>query len=379
MDYKVNSIIFTGDILRPFAISTHAWESATRKNIRWLQHLLTWQISQATRLPQARVSWDLKDDFNAPAIYATLGLNVNYDAWASIFYQSALPSTVEQMLIAPFVNSCVVGVEIPDVLQFALTRNQIPFIDIVSHPVRFMEDLLFAFRTNDKNIHQRLLQHKYNVEDNCIPQANLLRAKVTWMPSLILPENTALITGQVATDKALISRQNGQFLKLSDYMDKIFEICESHALVLFKPHPYQHTNCPSRRAIEAFGVVRTVTSNFYYLLAQECLTDIYAITSGTVSEAPYFGKNGHMLGEPLYSFDDAPPANGSTGACIPIGNEFLNPNFWADILEPIVPVQKKLPVGPLPRPSLLRRSLNADWDYSFIDQIVQQMVPEAVK
>lgn len=379
MNAEIKKIIFTADILRPFATTATTWESATWKNVRWLESLLGWQVAKATNLPQSRVSWERNGSFDTPAIYQALGLKLGYDDWAALFYSEILPPEIEKKIVAPFEKSCVIGVEIPDVLQHALSRHQIPFVDIVSHPVRFMEDLLFAFRTNDKNIHQKLSAYRFNLDDHCFPQANLLRAKVAWMPALKIPENTALITGQVATDKALISRQTGRFLKLSDYMDKLFEICASHPLVLFKPHPYQHTNCPSRMAIEAFGVVKTVTHNFYYLIAQEGLSDVYAITSGTTSEAPYFGKKGHSLAEPLYRFDDKVPEKNAAGACIPISHDFLNPNFWADILEPIIPVQKNLPDGPKSRPSLLRRSLNADWDYSYIDEVVQRNIVEVTQ
>lgn len=375
---KINRILFTADILRPFASSVHRWESATWKNIRWLKHLIGWQILKATELPQSTIAWE-EGGFDASYFYKSMGLNVGYDTWASIFYSNELPENAEEQIAELYTNACVIGCEIPDVVQSILTKHHIPFIDIVSHPVRFMEDLLFAFRTNDARVQAKLLKYQINLQDYCLPRANLLRAKAAWMPTLPIPPNSALITGQVATDKALICRKSGRFLSLSDFVEKLFEICEKHSLVLFKPHPYQDINCPSSRTIAAFGAIRTITNNFYHILLQDGLTDVYAINSGTTFEAPYFDKRGHTLGEPLYTFSDETSTHHHIGTCVPIGHVFLEPKFWADVLEPLMPVQNQLPSGPPLRDSLLRRTLNADWDFSFIDEVVQRCTPVGAK
>lgn len=370
---NINRIVFTGDILRPFFINNQ-WDSATVKNIRWLEHLLSWQLTKATGLPQTSVAWKI-NGFDAPAIYRAFQLPMNYDSWASIFYLDKMPDDIEAQLIAPFKGSLVIGVELPDILQLALTRHNIPFIDIISHPVRFMEDLLFGFRTNEPRIHAHLSNHQIDLEDYCIPRANLLQAKVAWMPAMKIPPGTALITGQVATDKALICRHRKRFVNLGDYIDQLAEVCRNHPLVLFKPHPYQDINCPSRRALTSLGVVHEVKQNFYYLIAQDGLTDVYAINSGTVSEAHYFGRTGHAFGESLYQFGIMPPTSNAAGDAVPVGLAFLEPAFWANLLTPVMNVKQNLPNGPLARPSLLRRSLNADWDYSFIDAVVQRGIP----
>ncbi len=367
---SLNRIIFTADILRPFKVN-ETWESATVKNIRWLEHLLSWQLTKATGLPQFSVSWK-EGGFNTPAIYDKLSLPLNYEAWASLLYRENLPPDVETLLVTPFKRALVVGVEIPDVLQKVLTRHDIPFVDIISHPIRFMQDLVFAFRSNHPDIHAALLPYRLSLDDYCKPYANLVQAKVAWMPSLQLPPNTALIAGQVATDKALICRETGRFLTLADFKDQLAQVAKNHSCILFKPHPYQDAHCPSRLAVEALKGVREVKHNFYYLLSQEGLSDVYAINSGTVTEAKYFGRTGNMLGKPLYAFGETAPSAGNTGEAIAIGMQFLEPSFWADILKSVTTVQKTLPEGPHIRSSLLRRSLNADWDYSYIDEVVQR-------
>jgi hypothetical protein len=367
---EIRRIVFTGDLLRPFPAAGGGWESATWKNVRWLSHLLGWQLGAATGLPLSRVAWE-RDGFPTPQVYEALDLCLHPEAWASIFYAETLPDEAEALLVEPFRDALVIGVELPDVMQCALSRNHIPFVDVVAHPVRFMDDLLFAFRTNLPSVHARLLARRFDLE-RCRPHAALLRAKAAWMPALDLPEGTALVTGQVATDKAVICRARRRFLSLADFTEQIFQLCERHPCVLFKPHPYQGADCPSRRVIEAFGAIRTVTDNFYYLMGQEAITDVYAISSGTVHEAPYFDRRGHAFAGPLYEFGDRPPVDDRAGACLPIDDAFLDPDFWADLLEGVVATRHDLPPGPAPRSSRLRRSLNADWDHGFMDAVVAQ-------
>jgi hypothetical protein len=272
----------------------------------------------------------------------------------------------------------VIGVELPDVLHGVLSRRGIPLLDLVSHPIRFMDDILLGFRTNDAEVHAALLRHRYDL-DRAVPFANLHRAKAAWMPPLDLPGGAALITGQVATDKAVICRRTGRHLSLRDFIDRIFGICEEHPAVLFKPHPYQGPDCPSRRVIESFKSIRLVTENFYYLMGQEPITDVYAISSGTVAEAPYFGKRGHAFAEPLYLFGDRPPADGGVGECVPLLDDLLSPAFWAEALRPLAATRDGTPEGPPARPSRLRRSLNADWDYAFMDATVVPALPRKAR
>ena len=165
-------------------------------------------------------------------------------------------------------------------------------------------------------------------------------------------------------------------MSLADHTDAIFELCDRHPLVLFKPHPYQDHRCPSRRVIESFGAIRVVNDNFYYLLSQEGVSDVYALSSGTVGEAPYFGRTGHAFEESLYDFGDRAPAGLDAGSCIPIGSEFLTPMFWSDVLGAVIDTRHHVPLGPEPSPSQLRRSLNADWDYGFMDVVVQRAQPK---
>ena len=365
----IRRVVFTGDILRPYPAPGGGWESATVKNIRWLEHLIGWQVAQATGLLQESVSW-APGGFDTPGFYDAMGLPVHIDSWASVFYAGEIPEAAAERLAAPFADALVIGVEIPDLLQRVLTSRDTPFVDIVAHPARFMDDLLFAFRTGHAEVHERLLGHEFDLEQ-CRPYANLLRAKAAWMPPLPLPEGAALITGQVATDKAVISRRTGRFLNLGDYVEQLFELCARHPVVLWKPHPYQGADCPSRRVIQSLRAVRTVDENFYYLMGQDAITDVYAISSGTVGEAPFFGKRGRAFAGPLYEFGRRAPADGGPGACVPVGAAFLSPAFWAQVLKPLVSTRDMYLPGPAPRPSRLRRSLNADWDHGFIDVVVQ--------
>ncbi len=372
---RIRRIVFTADILRPHR-GPCGWGSATHKNARWLGHLLGWPLSRATGLETERVSFE-PGGFDPRLFYDAMGLRLDAISWASVIHLTELPDAAREALARPFDGALVIGVEIPDVMQRVLAEGGIPFVDVVSHPVRFMDDLLFALRTNHPGIHAAPTQHAFDV-DRCTPFADLHRAKAAWMPPLDLPPATALITGQVATDKAVICPSRRRFVSLADYVEPLFDLCARHERVLFKPHPYQGADCPSRAVIQSMRAIQTVEHNFYYLMGQEQITDVYAINSGTVHEAPYFGKRGHGFLAPLYEFGARAPVAGGAGACVPVTDAILSPAFWSDVLVPCVPTRADVPAGPPPRPSRLRRSLNADWDHGYIDAIVQRATPAPV-
>jgi hypothetical protein len=370
----IRRIVVTGDLLRPFPDGRGGFESGTTKNIRWLRHLLDWQLEVVTGLPRTSVAWAPGGGFDSRDIYRRLDRPVSLESWAALFYRGEFPEAVEEALAAPFHDALVVGVELPDYLQGVLSRRGVPFVDLVAHPVRFHDDILLALRTNHPGVHDALRRRRFDIE-RCRATANLIRAKCAWMPGPELPDGTALVTGQVATDKAVIDRTTGRFLDLGHFVENLFELCERHPLVLYKPHPYQGDDCPSLRVIRSFGAIRIVRDNFYALVGRDAVTHVAAMSSGTVHEATLFGKVGTPFAGPLYDFGATPPAGVAPGAAQPIGDDLLDPGFWADILRPVVAVADTVPAGPGARASRLRRSLNADWDHGFIDAVVQPAAP----
>lgn len=364
---KIRRILITGDVLRPLA---HApGKPATRPNVRWLSSLLAWPLAQVTSLPVSCVSWG--EGFDADAFYRAVGLSPDIHGWARVHYAQTLPKAAEACIESAYSEALVIGCETTPCIAEALHRLGIPLVDTIAHPLRFLDDILNAWRSNHRAIAERLADHRYDLT-NARAQAGLIRAKMAWRPRLSAPDNMALLIGQVGSDKALIHRTEGRLIGFGDFVDSLVEMEKRHAAVLYKPHPYEDRFGNSASVVRQFKSFHVTKSNFYWLVSQDQIADVYAISSGTCEEAPYFGKAGRYLYSPLYTFDDgsAEAATAGLSTPVPVEHAWLWPQFWHSALEPVLPVVKPT-FSQMPyRANRIRRSLNADWNFGEVDAVV---------
>lgn len=382
-------IVITGDLMRPFPLGD-AWISATSKNIRWLRHVLNPAL-QSTGLPISMLAWDERMQrhegrcFDAPVVASRLiegsagdALNPtrSLEAWAAWTERRPVDAGFIEALAPEVEGALVIGYEMPPALIDALQTLGRPFVDVVLHPVRFMPDLIFALRTNVAHWHEMFLRHRLQ-ESAIVQQASLIAAKAAWMaPPESLTPGSALVLGQVGIDRAVVS--GGRFVSLADHLPTLHALCVDHPLVLFKPHPYGVGQDRSAQAVAAFPAIRRTQANFYHLVAQPEIETVVALNSSGLHEARYFGKEARGLIAPLHDFDALrPPCEPVAGDPVAQTQDWLRSDFWAECLlsEP-----SRAPSSPTPgvsnspslaeqTPNRLRRSMNADWGYGFIERI----------
>jgi hypothetical protein len=358
-------IVIAADVLRP--LSASPGESATRANTRWLHALLDWPLARACGLPVHAVEWG--NGFDTECFYRSMGMAPGLDAWARLHYATTLSQQAEAMVAEAFADAIVIGVELAPCIVASLTRAGVPVIDTIGTPLRFLDDVLNAWRTNRADVHARLVGHRF---DDAVAwrQAGLIRAKAAWLPRLDVPQGAALLVGQVGSDKALIHHGEGRLLGFDDYVEALFALAERHRTVFYKAHPYEDGSGRSAAVIERFRSFRRVCDNVYRLMSEPGLEAVYAISSGCVSEARYFRKPGEHFYRPTHEVDDdGRDAYGFFDA-VPVDQAWLEPAFWRDLLAPLVEVLPGLEPVPANRPHRIRRSLNADWGFLAIDQVV---------
>lgn len=366
----MRELVVTGDVFRPFDVGER-WESATWKNIRWLDGI----VGTAARLAGFEVrsvAWDealpLGRGFvDTPALYAALGLPVSTRSWAELITRPALPESVEAMLRDLYAGAdLVVGYELPDHLLRILGAAGVAVIDVILHPVRFLDDAVFALRTNRADIHARLLRHALPA-DLPVLQAGLIRSKAAWMtPPLPLRPGAALVLGQVAEDRAAVDPATGRFVGLADHADTILDLAVRSSMLLFKPHPYDRPGSAAQRMMRRLGAVQWTDANVYHLLAQPEIETVCAVNSSALVEAELFGKRVVRLAPSLYRFGDAAPVDGGYGEAVPQDGAWCEPDFWRAQRSGNEGAGRLLPQ----RANRLRRSLNADWGFSSIDRVV---------
>ena len=382
-------IVITGDLMRPFP-SGNGWVSATSKNIRWLRQVLNPAL-QATGLPISMLAWDERMQrhegryFDAPAVASlsfggaawTVESPANsLQAWAAWTERlPADPGFIEAL--APAVeDALVIGYEMPPVMVDALQTLGTPFVDVVLHPVRFMPDLIFALRSNVAAWHETFLRHRLQ-ESAIAQQAALIAAKAAWMaPPEPLTPGCALLLGQVGIDRAVVS--GGRFASLADHLPTLHALCADHSQILFKPHPYGVGQDRSAQAVMAFPAILNTQANFYHLVTQPEMEVVVALNSSGLHEARYFGKQARSLIAPLHDFDALrPPSETCTGDPVAQTQDWLGAGFWTALLSggagTALSNQNESTISTWSRgeqtPNLLRRSMNADWGYGFIERI----------
>lgn len=364
-------IVFTADILRPFP-ARDGWESATWKHVRWLHRMLGRPIegcgfALSTLAWDDRASPELNDWIDPAELYERLGLPLSLQNWARLCRRRSAPDELVSWLEPVVRDALVIGYELPEILCDALRRLGQPYIDVILHPIRFMPDLVFAFRTNVESFH-RVFERFRIPEESIWRQADLIRAKAAWMAAPeAMPPGTALVLGQVGNDRAMVA-EDGRFVSLADHVEALHRLCTEHPLVLFKPHPYAVADDPSRAAVEKLPAIRTTTANFYHLLAQPEIELVVALNSSGLFEARYFDCATLALQPSLYDFESrGSPTADAAGCPVPLDGSWTRAQFWESVLR------GSDAAGPcpasMPEAGLVRRSMNADWGYGFIERI----------
>ncbi|CAN5252981.1 hypothetical protein BH11PSE4_BH11PSE4_27960 [soil metagenome] len=279
-----------------------------------------------------------------------------------------VPAEISEALVAPFRGTIVVGYELPELLCKVLDEAGIAVIDLILYPVRFLDDVAFAARTNRASIH-RLLLHGMLDSQQAILRAGFVRSKASFMQPLGLTPGTTVILGQVPDDRSVLDLDSGRFAHLGDHLSALIDLCARSAATLFKPHPYDPPDSATRRAMTSLRSVTSTDINLYQLLAQPEIETVCALNSSGLVEAQLFGKNTMALKPPAFSFGDAPPPrSGGFGDAVPQNSGWYSSRFWEALLAGNDDLLAQPPS--LPDKDRLRRALNADWGFGRIDRIV---------
>jgi hypothetical protein len=361
----VKRIVFTGDFLRPSVAGTRPTQ---HNNIRWLKNLVAAQIDMATRLPQSVVSWGVdgvKDGqltfADVVSIYADFGLDHKIEDWAQIHGAERLPTSFEAILDYFFADSLAIAFELPPYLEHYFERRGIPFLAATIHPVRFLDDIFLGWRSNSPEIGERLFAHRID-EDFIRTMAGIQRASAARTMVQALKPNSALFVMQTWYDQTQIEK--GRFVSAENFLDQIVAIAREHSELLLKEHPID-TNPATALIRSSVPNLRMVTGNIYGYLSVPEISLIGTLSSSVGVEAPYFGvPTRFLLRNPLHCRRTAEdPADGYVG----ILDAFLAPDFWREMLEPLVPVGAADGIRVPAKPNRLRISLRSFWNFNQID------------
>jgi hypothetical protein len=280
--------------------------------------------------------------------------------WASIYNRLPSPERIAERLRGRF---CV-GYEMPPWLVRLLEEHAVPYLDLRLHPVRFLDDLLFAARASVPHTQAAILSVAVQ-EGEVFATAGLREAMCQFISEARVPDNTLLVAGQRRFDSTQIL--DGRFFDAFPRAVEIHEICARYPAVVLKPHPLdRHHSLLEVAAAAPTRVIGVIDDNVYRMLSLPQIGAVLTVNSGLAHEAPYFGKHVHALA-PLPIRPAWRGAAPDAESYASLDDFVLTPDFWRLVLSPHVAVTAADGMRLRPKPNRLRIALDSFWNFQQID------------
>lgn len=249
----------------------------------------------------------------------------------------------------------IIGWELQKLTIDLLEYLDINYINIWLHPIRFLEDEIFAIQSNLPQFSDSIQpfeidETSYYVNAEFIRTALLNRKKI-----YNLGHNSCVIFGQTQHDKTL--RTHKHRLSLLNYTYDIQILCNRFDNIYFVAHPLDKNNDTVQNFINSFDKIQIIEANAYALLASPNLTLVAAISSSVCTEAHYFGKHVLFFNQPICDIH----AIGNYS----IGNDIFTPYFWQSLLKIQRKQEKKFIFN---SKNQVREILNAYYSYIIMEQ-----------
>jgi hypothetical protein len=366
-------ILITGDIFRP-AFHSGEWGGASTKNIDWLFEMLSPALTSCG-LSVEKTTWESLIEnsslgFNIKYVYQYFNFEINEFNWTQLINDTDFVDFLK-FYFEKFLNdTLVIGYEMPPPITSALEQLNIPYIDINLHSVRFLDDLIFGMKTN---VSEYIPAMHFNALDfdEVKYYVSAIKSKVLWIEKpKYLVNNTLLLLGQVSNDRALVKKQGG-FYNLHDFDKEISNLFDAYNLIIFKGHPYDIKSSKTWNYISNKGDIRVVNDNFYHLLSLSQITAVVALNSGGLIESKLFDKKTFNLIPFLYdsNISLATDEKNILNTRYPQRSNWLHTSFWKYLLFNDAEARELLKKRHF-QGEYIRRSMNAEWGYGFLQKNV---------
>lgn len=349
----IEGVIVVGDLMRPDGSGR---PGGTDRPTLWLWNAIKRQIYLASRLPSEALTTAALSGW----IEALRPQTMADPYWASVHDRIPSAEPIVERLLRRF---CI-GYEMPPWLVRLLDEHDLPYVDLRLHPVRFLDDLLFAARASVLETQAELLSMAVH-ESEVFATAGLREAMCRFISEARVPDNTLLVAGQRRFDSTQIV--GGTFYDAFPAATEIHAICARYPAVVLKPHPLDPHHSLLEVAVAApTRVIGVINDNVYRMLSQPQISAVLTVNSGLAHEAPYFGKQVHTLA-PLTTRLAWRGAAPDTKSHASLDDIVLTPDFWRVVLAPHIAVTAADGMRLRPKPNRLRIALDSFWNYQEID------------
>ena len=356
----IKGAIVVGDLLRP-QVSGHP--GGVDRQTLWLWNAIKRQVHLACGLPVERLT-----TADVPALCGwieSLRSPADADAWwASVYRCLPCSEALDRLVTKRLRGRFCVGYELPPWLVRLLEAHGVPYVDLRLHPIRFMDDLLFAVRASCPDT-QAALPTMAVHESEVLATAGLREAMCRYISEARVPDNTLIAIGQRRFDSTQIL--GGGFFDAHEMTGEIHALCGDYAGVILKPHPLdRHHSLLEVAATAPTRVLGVINDNTYRMMALPQVAAILTVNSGVAYEAPYFGKRVHTLA-PLQMRLGWRGAQPDAAVHASLDDVVLTPDFWRVVLAPHTPVSAPDGMRLRPKPNRLRIAFDSFWNFQEID------------
>lgn len=339
---RIDKIIIIGQVLR-----------ADFYSCEWLYRLFGYYIETVTELPVycifPKQEKDIRNSnfipfdvetfykyYDIPFEYTFYNENKLTKSWTNIFYKTNYNKDAYEYIYKLFKNSLVISYEVEDCISSILEYYKIPQIDINLDPIRFLDDIILCFKSRDKKVYKQLLKYRIN-EDYIKLIANYIK-NVYGLAKYNKNENKVLFLGQTDCDKTIIDHKNQKIYSILEHKEEFLKAIDGYDKILYKRHPFVMNDDEIIEYIKSIGNVEITEENFYKLVSDDNIKKVVSISSGTCSEAKYFGKVVQTLLKEGIQRQTENKVD--TNKYVSIYQDYFSLNFWSDILAPIIKTKK---------------------------------------
>ncbi|EEZ4370081.1 HAD-IA family hydrolase, partial [Escherichia coli] len=339
-------------------------------NVKWLYEVLKRPIEQSSG-KKARIftsSLTALDKFSRIEFFKKSNVELNIHK-TQFYYNHKDIINDSLAYLHDFIShdDLVIGYELSEQTRSILTRANIKYVDIWLHPVRFLDDVLFGFSSNDRNVFKKLGDFYYPTETYWLYADRLrISAFKGWkriIDNIKIKPNSALFIGQTLEDKAV--SKNGKMLNLLDFKKEFEQLGIEYGKVYYSRHPFlKNEDKHIIDYVESCGFASVINEPTYYLLSHPNISKVVTISSSVATEAKYFDKQIEFLYQPIFNeskeFGDR--------NYIPIFQDFMTSHFWSIILSPITETRVCPKIEFLNKKDKIRDMLGFYWGYKQIDK-----------
>jgi hypothetical protein len=337
-------------------------------NLKWLVDVLGGPVrrAQGERAVVASRFYNPSWAFEREKFFALSGLAYDPISTHIDFDVAQVSQASLDYLKAAFeTDDLVVGYELSANTRRLLEKVGVNYLDVWLGPIRFMDDITFALRSNLPDVNEVLAQRV--IRDEVAEAAASIVKVQTYRgfarSNSFFERGSALFAGQVLTDKALL--KDRKMLDLLDFKDRFEELVGHHSKVYYARHPFMRKG--DEHILEyalSFPNVELTDAPSYHALCDPNLKTVAAISSSLVAEARFFDKDTQFFYRPVIDIRES-----ASERYYSLMHDMLFPDFWDAVLRG-APLSVVSPSFPSPKDKL-RDALSFYWGYRKIDKIEQ--------